>query len=1832
MSFFSKIGFGVLIISTGIWLNSSVDFTFSNIFPLLNHSNTVVVEESIQSMPLSCSSNSPSIRFTHCFDETDATPDTDRNDYFVCCAPPTWMPSEAYEFDAPSVEEDWPCTAGANIDSVKLTITIQSVTLDWSNFPCCADYLEGLYANLYDNCTAPTCTVLGDGLVNNTPGEGDCAASGDHLVFDTPTQTFPLGLPYTSETFCLGNYFDTFESLGVDIVPSFRFDEANNNGCNCPTDAISQGVVQVEYDIKIEYVFCEDDLPPNCAQVSFGSIGPLCENDGPFTLPISSNEGYTGTWTPATINPSGLGGTTVSAKFTPDANQGCLPEVFIDVDIDSYVNPPTFNQLGPFCETESLIALPTTSNEGVNGTWDVGPFFDPSLYGGQSVTISFTPDFGECSNTTTMTISVLEETTPTFISFSPICENEPPVSLSSVSLEGITGNWDIGSSFNPFGLGGQTVTINFFADPGQCAPMVTALDIEVLDEVTPTFVQIADLCENDPIVFFPTTSVEGIQGNWDPSSINPSGQGGNSITATFTPNFGECAASTTMTVNINEADVPAFSGLTPICENDGLLILPTISDNGIQGSWDPPSVDPNGQGGNSILATFTPNSNECAISHTLNININSATDPTFFQIGPLCESDGLVFFPNISNEGIMGSWNPSSINPMGNGGNTITATFTPNATECANQTTMDVQINAETLPTFNQIGPLCELDAPVSLEDLSLEGITGSWDVGNTFDPNGQGGQSVTIFFTSDGGQCAQNTSMTIIVDATSTPIFDPLGPLCEDDPSITLPGTSNNGITGVWDIGNTFDPTGLGGTTTTINFTPDNGQCAENTSENIIVNTIPLMTESEKACNGSLMDYFVTIETDGTNVTSTDGTVTFNPDGTFTIDGIPEGTNPTLTITNLSTGCDESFTIDSPVCSCPPINPPIGSNATICENEIIPMLAATPQGNFEIDWYDQPTGGNLLQQNNFFYTPSGAGTFYAEAIDTSSNCVSIERTEITLTIIQLDTCFETAMTCDPMLVGIDTVFYSTAECDSVVITTTSLAPNNEEFFSNTSCDPNDAGTDTLFLTNQFGCDSLIITETLFSAADTTINPIQNTCNPIEAGIDTTIFQTALCDSVVITETVLLQSNEIFLSDFTCDPNMAGTDTLVFTNQFGCDSTVITTLDLAPSESFLFQTTSCDILDVGTDTSFFNNQFGCDSLVILETTFAEADTTYFADFTCDINQVGSDTTIFTTSDCDSLVITTLTLAPESETFFNEASCNMNEVGMDTVFLNNQFGCDSLVITSTTFSPPDTTFATDMTCDLNQVGIDTLYFPGPDCDSIVVLTTSLSPPEETIVNDMTCDLNQVGIDTLVLSNQSGCDSLVITVTSLAPSDQEFVNASSCNPNDVGVDTLFLSNQFGCDSLIITATSLLPADETFDNALTCDPNEVGIDTTYLVNQNGCDSLIITSTTLAPGDMDFQNATTCDPNQVGQDTLVLNNQFGCDSLIITTTILVPENETFLTDTSCDPGQIGQDTTFLSNQFGCDSLVITTTTLLPSDETLLNAITCEVSEVGMDTIILFNMNGCDSLVITETTLAPEISSIDISFEAPTCIGGLGMIEILAINGGSAPFLYSIDGGNTFGTVALFNELEEGVYDIVIQDLEGCNYSEAIELPAPIQPVVALDSEVTIQLGEFQILNALTNIPENDLASIQWTPALGLSCTDCLTPTATPTETTTYTIIIADSSGCTAMASIEIFVQFNETVYIPNVFSPNGDGVNDSFYVYGDEKQIGLIRVFQVYSRWGELMFEAENLEPNSPTTGWKGFFNGEKMNAGVYMYKAQVVFTNGRIEEYIGDVTLVR
>jgi len=257
-----------------------------------------------------------------------------------------------------------------------------------------------------------------------------------------------------------------------------------------------------------------------------------------------------------------------------------------------------------------------------------------------------------------------------------------------------------------------------------------------------------------------------------------------------------------------------------------------------------------------------------------------------------------------------------------------------------------------------------------------------------------------------------------------------------------------------------------------------------------------------------------------------------------------------------------------------------------------------------------------------------------------------------------------------------------------------------------------------------------------------------------------------------------------------------------------------------------------------------------------------------------------------------------------------------------------------------------------------------------------------------------------------------------------------------------------------------------------------------------------------------------------------------------------------------------------------------------------------------------------------------PEIAISDIS-----CFGtNDGAISVTQVTGGTPPYVFAFNGGD-WQTDPFWTGLPPGNYEIRVQDLNGCENTLNISLFDPpalqVELVVFVDDN-TIVLGDSLSLLAQVSVSPDEIDHVTWEPAELVDCDTCLEISAKPIETTHFTVTV-ESGGCVDSDDLTVFVKKDRPVYIPNSFSPNGDGLNDVFMIYAG-KQVAKVNRFLIFNRWGETVFEFYDFQPNDPAFGWDGTHRGEVVNAAVFVWFAEVEFVDGEVVLFEGDVTLVR
>jgi len=211
--------------------------------------------------------------------------------------------------------------------------------------------------------------------------------------------------------------------------------------------------------------------------------------------------------------------------------------------------------------------------------------------------------------------------------------------------------------------------------------------------------------------------------------------------------------------------------------------------------------------------------------------------------------------------------------------------------------------------------------------------------------------------------------------------------------------------------------------------------------------------------------------------------------------------------------------------------------------------------------------------------------------------------------------------------------------------------------------------------------------------------------------------------------------------------------------------------------------------------------------------------------------------------------------------------------------------------------------------------------------------------------------------------------------------------------------------------------------------------------------------------------------------------------------------------------------------------------------------------------------------------------------------------------------------------------DLQDGTYAVTITDGNGCQATDTFNIQSPPQLSFNLPVEYEIFQGDSVELIVSGNVNEPGL-TFQWSPSTNLSCPTCPTTWAFPDTSTTYSVVITSADSCVYELYTFINVTFDSStfdqIYIPNVFSPNGDGINDYWRVYSrlDNTFVNSITLFD---RWGELLFHKENYVVNT-FEGWDGMFRGKLMQPGVFTYMAEITLGDGTRRRVKGDLTLIR
>lgn len=611
----------------------------------------------------------------------------------------------------------------------------------------------------------------------------------------------------------------------------------------------------------------------------------------------------------------------------------------------------------------------------------------------------------------------------------------------------------------------------------------------------------------------------------------------------------------------------------------------------------------------------------------------------------------------------------------------------------------------------------------------------------------------------------------------------------------------------------------------------------------------------------------------------------------------------------------------------------------------------------------------------------------------------------------------------------------------------------------------------------------------------------------------------------------------------------------------------------------------------------------------------------------------------------------------------------NEVSFNVII-----GTENILLDSTVGHCPDYFQITEgKRFDINNPsGSIRLKGAGPsECDTVInvrlgFLAPSLSRFDTSLCRGSFVNVNGTIYDaanvsgTEVIRNASaaGCDSTVnVSIVILEP-DSTYFSPTLCEGDSVrinnrtynaarplGLETLV--NQKGCDSIVRISLIFLPSARRNVTQTLCKDQRIVVNgTTYDVNKpsgtevlqtpGGCDSTVSINLSFYPDAVFNYNDTLCPDDSIRFGNIVLNSaqpnysttltgasSHGCDSVISLQIGFYQASRSTLRRSLCSGQSViingqkydelhpsGTDTLIGMGAHGCDSLIDVSISFIQSFSETVRRQICNGDSVlignkfynagktnGTDS--LKTSAGCDSIVSIQVTVLPVPH---FNFDTTLCIN-----DQVIING------------------QVYDRLRQvGLEKIKGAAVNGCDSLVSVQIHLS-EPKITAQSAYDVSAGSTLQISIQSDFTP---ATILWQPSLGLSCSDCLNPTVSPENDTEYTVTLTDAYGCAVTTRITIHVIKDIFVYVPNVFSPNGDNTNDYFEVFSNVSDV-TIKTCKIFSRWGEEVYSVENL-PLSGYSGWDGTFHGQKLNPGVYTYWL-VLEKNGAKRIVKGDVTLV-
>ncbi|HEY3387831.1 MAG TPA: gliding motility-associated C-terminal domain-containing protein, partial [Saprospiraceae bacterium] len=519
---------------------------------------------------------------------------------------------------------------------------------------------------------------------------------------------------------------------------------------------------------------------------------------------------------------------------------------------------------------------------------------------------------------------------------------------------------------------------------------------------------------------------------------------------------------------------------------------------------------------------------------------------------------------------------------------------------------------------------------------------------------------------------------------------------------------------------------------------------------------------------------------------------------------------------------------------------------------------------------------------------------------------------------------------------------------------------------------------------------------------------------------------------------------------------------------------------------------------------------------------------------------------------------------------------------------------------------------------------------------------LCPGESVLVNGIRYDQsNPEG--TQVVPNAAGCDSTIHINLSFYPTVIFELNQSLCFGGSIVVNSTVYneSNPQGTEILpgesINSCDSVINIQLTFDTIVTADfTPTLCSGESIVINGNIYDEYNPSGTALFPNG----SALGCDsilnielnfnPHATSSLDLILCND---ETIIVNGTIYDISHPSGI-EVLPDASYLGCDSSIHINLgFYPEAVGYITDTLTAGDSLLIQGtLYHQHHPTGTEIIPGGSITGCDSIIEIALFFRPAMA-VRIETIAPDCYGeASGEIVLEEIIEGQSPYLIFIDGGNQISVSdfpVVLSGLYSGIHQLIITDATSTELLFEVDVPEATLLLVNAGDDQIILHGEDSHFEANASF---QVVTWLWEPGDFLSCVDCPNPQILkPDQNITYTVVATDQYGCQASDEIALSIQYEVGIYIPNVFSPNGDGVNDTWRIFSSDQEASLVSL-SILDRWGGILYQCADKPLNDSGVAWDGSMKGKEVGSGVYVFVAVVKTNDGVNRQMKGDITLIR